>query len=86
MTESRINARLDRATARKLALLKRRTGLTTSEIIRDALERLYQEVGAPGAAAAVLERSGFIGCAAGPEDLSASYERLQGETLKRKAP
>ena len=41
MTETRINARLDRTAARKLAILKRRTGLSTSEILRAALEQFH---------------------------------------------
>jgi hypothetical protein len=85
MTDVRINARLDRAASKKLALLKKRTGLTTSEILRAALEQFYARQTQPESSAReILAQTGFVGCAAGTEDLSTSYKRSLGKSLERK--
>jgi hypothetical protein len=85
MTETRVNARLDRAAARKLALLKRRTGLSTSEILRAALEQFdARETEKRVAAADVLAATGFVGCGTASEDLSSDYKRILSESLRKK--
>jgi hypothetical protein len=79
----RINARLSDDVARKLSYLERRTHMTTTDVVRESIERYYAAVsrdGEPGSAFA-----GFIGCADGPEDLSESYKRALSESLEKKA-
>lgn len=76
----RINARLDEDHRRKLEYLMRATGSRVSDIIKQAIDVLYdraeQSGGHPGK---LLIRSGFVGCGKGPEDLSGQYK----EELKR---
>jgi len=86
MTEARINARLDADTSRKLDALKRRTGLSTSEVVRVALQHLYAggRIDHDGSAEAILTGSGFIGCAQGDENLSVNYKRAQAVSLRQK--
>lgn len=75
----RINARLDDDTGRKLAYVERETGWGISEIVRRAIDAYYASFRAAKAdAARALGKSGFIGCAEGPADLSREYkEELQ---------
>jgi hypothetical protein len=71
----RVNARLDGASGRKLAYLERQTGWSISEIVRKALDAYYSHFkSSKGEPRAVLERSGFIGCADGPRELSNTYK------------
>jgi hypothetical protein len=85
MTETRVNARLDRAAARKLAMLKRRTGLSTSEILRAALAQFDAlETEKRVAVAEVLAETGFVGCGSASEDLSSDYKRTLTESLRKK--
>ena len=69
----RINARLPPDVARKVAYLEKRTNMSTTEVVRASIDRYYaaltQEEGI-----SALERTGFIGCASGPVDLSTSYK------------
>jgi hypothetical protein len=71
----RINARLDDDTRRKLAYVERETGWSISDIVRKAIDAYYKTFKAakadPGGA---LRKSGFIGCAEGPADLSTTYK------------
>lgn len=79
---SRINARLSEDVARKLTYLERRTRMTTTDVVRESIERYYAAVsgeGDPGSAFA-----GFIGCADGPEDLSTSYKGALSESYEKK--
>ncbi len=86
MTEARINARLDASAVRKLEALKRRTGRSTSEIIRVALDQLFEKgFPSPAGAEAILRASGFVACAKGPEDLSTDYKRALSTSLRRKS-
>ncbi len=85
MTDVRVNARLDAATAKKLAEIRRRTGLSTSEIVRDALDKLYRErMAEERNAAAILRETGFVASATGSRDLSANYKREIGHSLAGK--
>lgn len=83
---TRINARLPPEVARKLEVLERRMGLTTTEVVLESIERFYEAVTDEAASpAAILERVGFLGCGEGPEDLSASYKAHVTASLGRKA-
>jgi hypothetical protein len=75
----RINARLDEDTRRKLAYVERETGWSISEIVRRAIDAYYSHFRTARADPAnALKKSGFIGCADGPPDLSVTYkEELQ---------
>lgn len=85
MTGLRLNARIDPRTAKKLALLQRRTGLTTSEIVRAAIEHYSVEAErSAGTGREVWEATGFVGCASGPADLAANYKLRQTDSLAKK--
>jgi predicted DNA-binding protein len=72
---SRINARLPPDVARKVTYLERHTNQTTTQVLRESIEHYYTAVTeGKGTAAEALERSGFVGCASGPVDLSSSYK------------
>ena len=81
----RINARLPAEVARKVAFLEKRTQKTTTQVVIDSIE-LYYESLKEGSATAVdlLEQSGFIGCAAGPADLSSTYKAKLARSLSNK--
>ncbi len=71
----RINARLDDVSSRELSYLERETGWSISEIVRNAIRSYsaqFKRVKADPENA--LKRSGFIGCAEGPSDLSQTYK------------
>lgn len=87
MTAGRFNARLDPELERKLAYLRRRTGLATSDVVRASIERYYEAVCAAGAdARTILESSGFVGSGTGPADLSERYKDHLLKALARKHP
>ena len=71
----RINARLDASRSQKLEFLSRATHLSTSEIVKQAIDLYYEQVrsGRPRPAE-VLAASGFIGCGEAPPDLSDRYK------------
>jgi hypothetical protein len=67
---------------RKVAYLRRRTGLGTSDIVRASIDHYYEVVRTGGAAARdILEASGFIASGTGPADLSESYKKHLGATV-----
>jgi hypothetical protein len=69
----RISARLDNSRSKKLELLAARTHLGTSEILKRAIDALYQqlEVARPAEA---LQRSGFVASGEGDPALSETYK------------
>jgi hypothetical protein len=79
---SRINARLDADLARKVGVLRKRTGQSTTEIVKASLESYYVAMTREESPAALL--SEFIGCASGPADLSTSYKQQLTKSLLRK--
>ena len=82
----RINARLDDELARKVDELCKLTGQSASAIIKVALEAYYERTRAAGMSPrAVLEQSGFIGCAEGSPNLSTDYKRLLESSMRSKA-
>jgi predicted DNA-binding protein len=71
----RINARLPPGVARKVAYLEKRTNRSTTQVVRESIERYYAALtDEEGTAAQALERAGFIGCASASSDLSRSYK------------
>jgi hypothetical protein len=78
----RINARLDPALARKVEALRKRTGRSTTEILKASLESYYVAVTRESNGAALL--SDFIGCAEGATDLSETYKAELSKSLEKK--
>jgi hypothetical protein len=71
----RINARLDESRSQKLEYLARATHLSTSEIVKQALDLFYEQVRSRRPLPAeVLKASGFIGCGEASPDLSDRYK------------
>jgi hypothetical protein len=76
----RINARLDESRSQKLEFLARMTHLSTSEIVKQALDLYYEQVRSRRPLPAeVLKASGFVGCGEASSDLSEQYK----EEVKR---
>ncbi len=81
----RLNARLDPEMERKVAYLRRRTGLGTSDVVRAALEHYYEAVHDGGVSAReILQASGLIASGSGPADLSETYKDQLAADLARK--
>jgi hypothetical protein len=71
----RINARLDESRSQKLDFLSRATHLSTSEIVKQAIDLYYEQVKSQRPRPAeVLSASGFIGCGEASPDLSKRYK------------
>jgi hypothetical protein len=68
----RINARLDPELARKVDALRKRTGQSTTDILKASLESYYVTVIRDERPAARL--ADFIGCASGARTLSEDYK------------
>lgn len=82
---ARLNARMDPDMERKVAYLRRRTGLGTSELVRASIDHYYRAVRAGGAnAKEILEASGFVGGGSGGRDLSTTYKSVLATSLRRK--
>jgi predicted DNA-binding protein len=81
----RINARLPAEVAQKVAYLEKRTNMSTTEVVRESIDRYYAALTEEqGASAQALERAGFVGCASGPADLSSSYKTKLGRSIGSK--
>ncbi|HVX96037.1 MAG TPA: ribbon-helix-helix domain-containing protein [Polyangia bacterium] len=78
----RINARLDADLARKIEAMRKRTGQSTTDILKASLESYYVTVMEKARPAAAL--ADFIGCAEGPDDLSTNYKAELTKSLRRK--
>jgi hypothetical protein len=84
-SRGRLNARLDEEMQRKVAYLRKRTGLDTSDLVRASLDHYYEAIRSGGGKAReILEESGFIGIAPGPADLSERYKDVLTRTLEKK--
>lgn len=83
----RINARLEENDVVKLEALKSHDQLTTTQVIKKAIDLMYQHTMAhpQGSIHALLE-SNFVGCAKGPEDGSVNYKQQVAEYLDEKHP
>ena len=74
-SRGRLNARLEPELEQKLEYLRQRTGLSTSDVVRESTERYYEAVRtAGGSAREILEGSGFVASGTGPADLSERYK------------
>lgn len=72
----RLNATLSEDLARKLEALERATWQSTSNVVRTALERYFNEVcGAGRSSREAILGSGLIGCGEAEPDLSTTYKR-----------
>jgi hypothetical protein len=81
----RVNARLDDVQAGKLAYLAETTGLSTSDVMREAVDRFYMQVKQEkGSKRPILES--LIGKARDglPADLSTNYKQYLTESLMKK--
>jgi inactivated superfamily I helicase len=84
--ECRINARLDKALARKVSLVRKRTRRSLSQVVQESLARYCDEaLSEGGEPLSILKSAGFVGCADGPEDLSSGYKKDLTRSLGRKA-
>jgi Arc/MetJ-type ribon-helix-helix transcriptional regulator len=81
----RLNARLPEELARKLEALEQATHQSTSDVVRAALERYFDEVCGRGRSSrdAIL-RSGLVGCGEAETDLSTTYKSRLHEGFGRK--
>ena len=81
----RINARLDDEHAEKLTYLTRTTGASVTEVLKQALDVYFEQLGnSCGSAAQILEQSGFIGCGEGSPHLSEQYKESLKKSLATK--
>ena len=81
----RINARLEDDYVDKLEYLKRQHGLTTTEVMKQAIDLFYlQSKVRQSEKVKTLLESDFIGCSDGPEDLSTNYKYYLTESLVKK--
>lgn len=69
----------------KVAYLRNRTRKSTTAIVVESINRYHAEVTQRGETPAeILARSGFIGCARGPENLSRNYKMELRRSLRQK--
>ena len=81
----RINARLDEEHIDKLEILKNTEKLTTTEVIKRALDLYFARVKTKHKTDMnQLLESDFIGCGEGPLDLSENYKDYLTESLEQK--
>lgn len=83
---TRVNARLDADRMHKLEQLAKSTGLSISDLLRDAIDHYAaanQTQHGPSAYE-IMQRIGFIGCVKGPKNLSSNYKKYLTETLLKK--
>lgn len=82
---TRINARLDDALAAKVEEIRRRTGMTITEIVEAALEAWTDQLSRalPGPASA-FEAAEFVGSGRGPRTLSRTYKAELTRSLGKK--
>ncbi len=71
----RINARLDSESQTKVRFILEQQSLTQTEMVKAALDLLYQQFKAEQRSSAkAIELSGFVAASEGPEDLSENYK------------
>jgi hypothetical protein len=81
----RINARLTPELARKVSYLRAETRKSTTEIVCESIDHYYETHARRGASMeAILMRTGFVGCADGPPDLSSSFKDDLTRSLDKK--
>jgi len=79
---TRVNVRLDAGLAQRLLAVRDRTGQSTSDLLKASLRAYLDRVEGQAGPAELL--SGFVGSAAGPRDLSASYKAELTQSLEEK--
>ena len=86
MASERVNARLDDETVRRMEYLETRLGVSASEVVRRALNELYERERVQDGASVleVLQGAGFLGGFDGDEDLSDNYKQQLSEGWSRK--
>lgn len=81
----RLNARISDEQAKQLEELRQATGGSTSDIVREALRRYYEEMCRRHVSAnQVLEQVGFIGCGEADPELSTRYKEALTGSLEQK--
>ncbi len=81
----RVSARLDDERSEKLRQLQALTRLSTSEIVKRAIDLLHrQQAGRSRDKLDALLSSDFMGCAKGPADLAGQYKRYLIRGLEEK--
>ena len=80
----RINARLDDSYEKKLLAIQHATALSTSEIIKQALDLLYEKTTLTGRQKNQKLIEMLAGTAEGPEDLSENYKEYLYQGWKEK--
>ena len=82
----RINARLDRDHALKLQFIGKTTGLGVTDIIKEALSKLYNDFHHRQTKRSLnaFKKSGFVGCSKGPQDLSEKAKSYLLTGLKKR--
>jgi hypothetical protein len=84
-SDVRINARLSGVDAARFRELLDRSGLSASDLLRDALREYHvSRVRAPRDPLALL--AAYIGSGEGPDDLSMRYKDYLSEALENKIP
>ena len=80
----RINARIDDSYEQKLRAIQRATDLNTTEIIKQALDLLYEKTALSGKEKNQKLLEMLAGTAEGPEDLSVNYKEYLYQGWKEK--
>jgi hypothetical protein len=80
----RINARLDDSYEKKLLAIQQATALSTSEIVKQALDLLYEKTTLTGRQKNQKLIEMLAGTAEGPEDLSVNYKEYLYQGWKEK--
>ena len=80
----RINARIDDRYEQKLRAIQRATDLNTTEIIKRALDLLYEKTALSGKEKNRKLLEMLAGTAKGPEDLSVNYKEHLHQGWKEK--
>jgi hypothetical protein len=80
----RVIARIDDDLARRVEHLRRKTGKTMSQLVKEGLAQLCDADAQAGNAHQRLLAAGFVACGDGPDDLSERYKEVLADTLRRK--
>lgn len=80
----RITARIDESYEQKLQTIQRRTHLNTTEIIKQALDLLYEKTELTGKEKNQQLLKKLAGIGKGPEDGSVNYKKYIAEYLDEK--
>lgn len=88
MGARRINARIDDDLAEKLDVLRAKAGLSTTDVLREAIERYHETLEAETGqhAREAFGAAGFVACAEGPRDLASRTKAYLLEAYETKHP